>query len=429
MARISQLERNIPYIEDTAHIVVDREETPYKISGKNFKAEILRFLLQTTTEYSFLNLAGDFRPSATRGEFYEFGKVLLDEITNGLPVKLEVNNVSDDLKGWMFYDDDKVKIFFENGTSEVFEEDDDTLGEFKIYSWVGPLQGYWKYVTKFDIPGLGVKPSEMWNTFDLRNTWNGPFLETFYNQVSTNDISFDEHEITPTNIQTEQGNNLLLFGSYSSLQFNETKDFPINSRWTIISWVKPATNRTEIFLTGPENIEMPYNNVDTFLEEHQGDPGFQNGFIEEFEQYVVESNVTENNRITFNIENMSIDIHDDGGNSGSLVIPELYDDELHLLVITSDGTGIIKIYLDDEEIGTISNLSTTIQLSSLGAGLFSGILHLLYFVPEKAAISEIKRFYDKTKNMFEYNDSLSLEGFSESEVYGFSEEDVYGFNA
>lgn len=400
MPRISQLENKIPTIANDAAILIDRDNgVPLKILGVDLKSELFS-RLSPPVEYSFFDLAGDFRPAETRGEFYLFGKALLesygydlsiDNTKNGVPVLIETNEILSTIKGWMIHINDvvnSIKVLFEDGTESVYLENDSSPVLIKIFSWKAALANTEDWLRDIDIPGYPVRPTQMWNPNDVRNTWMDEKIAVVHNQIGTVSLTQADSSKQPDLHETTKGK-IFLFSQGNSLDVTPF-DLSTSVAWTLVFWVKPS-NRDETLLG---------------------------------------NSATSGNKIILKHSNSSI-LLIDSLNESTSISANIFNKKFHLVTITCSVEGFINIYIDKERKGMVAGASDFIGINSIGMSSFSGSLGFLFVENDiEASMAEVNHLYDRTVEKYEMNEEFNtpiMLGFSETEAYGFSETEVYAF--
>lgn len=401
MPRITQLENKRSTISDDASILLDRDNgIPLRILGSDFKSELYSRLMKSL-EYSFFNLAGDFRPAETKHEFYLYGKRILESYgydisslvdSNGIPVLIETDGVLNTTKGWMFHKagtPNSIKIFFVDGTTATYEENDSTEEETKIFSWKGNLANTSDWLREFDLPGYPLRPSQMWDPDDVRNTWISDEISSIHNQISTESIGQSDSTKRPVVFETLSGVKTLLFSNLTSVDITSF-DLSTSLDWTITFWIKPS-NRTEDILG---NSSSP------------------------------------NSRIILNYDLGMINLIDSTGYSVLAAAP-IFDKRFHMISLVSDSTGKVFVYVDRDLSVAFEGITSFTGLDSIGMETFSGAFGFFYIESGiEASLAEIQHLYDRTYQRYllddTYDEPIPMM-FSDTEVYGFSETEYYAF--
>ncbi len=401
MPRITQLENQLSNIPDNSSILLDRDNgIPLRILGSDFKSELYSRLMKSL-EYSFFNLAGDFRPAETIHEFYLFGKKLLESYgydpssildSKGIPVLIETDGVLNTTKGWMFHKigtPNSIKVFFVDGTTATYEENDSTAEETKIFSWKGNLANTSNWLRDFDLPGYPLRPSQMWDPNDIRNAWMSDEILSIHNQISTESIGQSDSTKRPVVFETLSGIKTLLFSSLTSVDITSF-DLDTSSDWTITFWVKPS-NRTEDILG---NSSSP------------------------------------NSRIILDYDLGMLNLIDSTGYSVLTAAP-IFDKRFHMISLVSDSTGKVFVYIDRSLSVAFDDIASFTGLDSIGLETFSGAFGFFYIETGiEASIAEIQHLYDRTYQRYllddTYDEPIPMM-FSDTEVYGFSETEYYAF--
>lgn len=406
MALITDLPIQVTAIDDSASIILERDlSKPLRILGVDFKREI-GLGIQEPLEHAYIDLVGSFRPSQTKGEFYSYGKTLLQGLgynlsvnkkSAGLPVMLEIDSVSDNEKGWMYHwvfgGLNYIKVAFSSGTTKSFKEGDTTAQVISLYSYAGLFPNTGSWLRDIDFPGYPVKPTSMWNPSDLRNGLVPKFGESIvaslFDQSGTDPMAQTDPNKRPSLFGLPSNEQTIIFGAGSTNLKVTPFSLSSSAKWTIVLWVRPS-DREEVLLgssTGHSRLTFKPSANELTLK-------FSNQSVERIPVYV-------------------------------------FDKEFHMVSLTGNGEGKIDIYVDNSFVRRISPSLNLSNLDSVGMGDFSGLLGAFYLEQGiHASELEIKTLYSRMLGRYyvdeEWNEAMAYD-FSAVDSYGFSEEDEYGF--